>query len=96
MSVFHRVEDIYTMNSALFFRRVACLPAYDGAVAAQHTRQQDTVREVQRAAPVAQDEEALWEQYRARRYAKYLPQGERPREVGVQDFMKILSESGGA
>ncbi len=68
MSVFHRVEDIYTMEAALFFRRVACLPAYDGAVAAQHERQREKVDRVLSAvaAPVLDQEEAAWAAHRAK------------------------------
>jgi hypothetical protein len=99
MSVFHRVDDIYAMEVTVFFRRVECLTAYDGAVAAQAARQQ---REATRrpsesgAAPVvaqADDEDALWDAYRQQRYAKFLKPGETPRLVSVSEGVQLASRA---
>lgn len=95
MSVFHRVEDIYTMRADLFFRRAVCLAAYDGAVAARRDEQvelaaQDVRRRVQPAPATTEDQ--LWEAHRQKHYAKFLAPGERISEVGVDEFMSIMSQ----
>lgn len=89
MSVFHRIEDIYTMDAALFFRRAQCLTAYDGAVAAQSNRQQDEVSTiVNTAVQGAVDEEAAaWARHRAKRWPG--------QEVTIVSPMQALSEAAG-
>lgn len=50
------------MEASLFFRRVLCLPAYDGALAAQYQRQRDEQPNLApaRPAPVPDAEDAAW------------------------------------
>lgn len=99
MSVFHRVDDIYTMEAGMLFSRVACLSAYDGAVAAQAARQQREAVPAPSntsAAPVAaqvDDEEALWAAHRMRRYADFLKPGERPRQVPIGEGLALASQA---
>lgn len=99
MSVFHRVDDIYTMEAATMIRRVSCLAAYDGAVAAQAARQrreaaqQPQVSNGTPATAPVDDEEAMWAAYRQQRYAKFLKPGERPREVSVAEGMSIAAKA---
>ena len=99
MSVFHRIEDIYTMNAFVFVRRALLLPVYEGAVRgavrrlAEKAAQRDT--DTPNVARVAQedDEAALWAAYRQRKYAKFLKPGEVPRVVSVAEGMALASQA---
>lgn len=96
MSAFHRVDDIYTMEAVVFFRRAKCLPAYNGALWHRLRREQSQAdQNLPVAAPVRQadDEEALWAQHRQRAYAKFLKPGEKPRQVSVVDGIKLASQA---
>jgi hypothetical protein len=96
MSVFHRIESIYTMSAVVFLRRVQHLPAYDGALAARLRREQ-TQRDPNPAAPVsgqqAVTEDALWAAHRQRAYAKFLSPGESVREVSVREGLALASRA---
>lgn len=97
MSVFHRVEDIYTMEAALFFRRVVCLPAYDGALARQYERQRDSVASVvsaHQAAP-ADTEEAAWAAHRAKAYSRFLAPGETATVVSANEALSLAASMTG-
>lgn len=98
MSAFHRVEDIRTMRADLLVRRARCLMAYEGAVRQEVRRQQaETIQAPQdtgqavSGAP-ADDEDALWADYRQRAYAKYLKPGERPREIGTTEGLALAAQ----
>lgn len=96
MSAFHRVDDIYTMEAAVFFRRAKCLPAYNGALWQRLRHEQSqAAQNPPAAAPVQQadDEEALWAQYRQRAYAKFLKPGEVPRQVSVSEGLALASQA---
>lgn len=103
MSVFHRIDDIYTMEATVFMRRVDQLAAYDGAlrlaVRHQHAHKQQMAVAVSdnsvidRPVATEADEAALWDAYRQQRYAKFLAPGERPRQVSVEEGMKMAAEA---
>jgi hypothetical protein len=94
MSVFHRVEDIYTMRADRFFRRVSCLAAYDGALATRKTDQERADVQVRRATQPAAEltEEQAWDAYRRKHYAKYLEPGERIGTVDLNQFLDLMSQ----
>lgn len=96
MSVLHRVEDIYVMRADLLMRRVAHLPAYEGALRARLRRvQRQDVDQPSLPSPVLQepDEEALWAAHRQRAYAKFLAPGEVPRQVSPQEGLALASRA---
>lgn len=96
MSVFHRVEDVYVMRADTFFRRAEQLPAYEGALRARLRREQSRVAG-QPGEPenVAQEvtEDALWASHRQRAYAQFLSPGEVPREVSVDEGMRLAAQA---
>ena len=96
MSVFHRIEDVYTMSAVTFFRRVELLPAYDGALTARLRREQSrTTQDSGAAAPARQtdDEDALWAAHRQRAYSRFLNPGEVPRDVSVSEGLALASRA---
>lgn len=96
MSAFHRVDDIYTMEAAVFFRRVQCLPAYNGALWHRLRREQsEATQNPPISSPVQQvdDEEALWAQHRQHAYAKFLKPGEVPRQVSINEGLALASQA---
>jgi hypothetical protein len=96
MSVFHRVDDIYRMRADLFFRRAVLLTAYDGALAAKQAAQRDQAKNliqgsVQARPSTSATEDELWAAHRRKHYAQFLRPGEQVQEIGMADFMAIMS-----
>lgn len=99
MSVFHRIEDVYTMNAVTFLRRAVLLPAYDGAVRLAVRRLAEKAGKEESEPPAvasvaqADDETALWAAYRQQKYAKFLKPGEQPRTVSVAEGIALASQA---